>query len=145
VTERAPRRRSFPRFFQWVRHHTASALGTAVDFATMIVCVEALHLSPVVATVIAATVGAVANFSLGRFWTYQGRGAALQPQFFRYALVAAASLGLNAAGEHLFADVLHVQYLLARVITAVVVSNAWNYPMQRFFVFGDRARGKASA
>jgi putative flippase GtrA len=136
---------SFPRFKQWLRHHTASMLGTVVDLTTMVACVELGHLSPVVATVIAATVGAVSNFFLGRLWTYEGRAGALQPQFARYALVAVASLALNAGGEHLLADVLRVQYFLARVITAVIVSNAWNYPMQRFFVFGDRQRGKAPA
>ena len=57
---------------------------------------------------------------------------------WRYALVSATSLALNAAGEALFNGVLGLHYLIARILTSVVVSNAWNYPMQRFFVFSRR-------
>jgi putative flippase GtrA len=131
-----------PRLRQWLRHHAASAVAAVVDFGVMVACVEALRAGPVAATVAGAACGAVANFLLGRYWIYgRGEGDA-RPQFVRYGFVSATSLGLNAAGEHLFANVLGVQYVVARVITAVIVSNAWNYPMQRFFVF--RAR-RASA
>lgn len=129
---------SFPRLKQWVLHHTTSVIATAVDFATMVAVVELFDASPVLATAISALAGAIANFLLGRYWTYRSKDDAVQLQLVRYALVAAVSLGLNTAGEHLFANVLHVHYVLGRVITAVVVSNAWNYPMQRFYVFGDR-------
>ena len=97
-------------------------------------------MSPVWGTAIGATVGAATNFLLARHWTYRRRlGGAVEVQLARYLPVSLTSLALNAAGEHLFANVMHVQYVLGRVITAVIVSNAWNYPMQRFFVFGDRS------
>jgi putative flippase GtrA len=123
---------------QWVRHHASSLAAAIVDFGIMVACVEALHARPVPATVAGAACGAVTNFFLGRYWIYQQRESAARGQAVRYALVSAASLGWNAAGEHLLADVLHVQYVLSRVITALVVSNAWNYPLQRFFVFSER-------
>lgn len=106
----------------------------------MVAAVELLRLSPVVATVIGAAAGATTNFLLGRHWTYRLASAsgALRAQAAKYIAVSAASLGLNAWGEHLFVNVLNVQYLLGRVITAVIVSNLWNYPMQRFFVFARR-------
>jgi len=104
----------------------------------MVACVEGLGARPVPATVAGAACGAVTNFLLGRYWIYRRGEDAARGQAMRYALVSAASLAWNAAGEHLLADVLHVQYVLSRVITALVVSNAWNYPLQRFFVFGER-------
>jgi len=126
------------RLGQWLRHHASSLAAAIVDFGIMVACVEALHARPVPATIAGASCGAVANFLLGRYWIYQRRDTAARGQALRYALVSAASLAWNAAGEHLLADVLHVQYVLSRVITALVVSNAWNYPLQRFFVFGER-------
>jgi putative flippase GtrA len=53
----------------------------------------------------------------------------------RYAIVSAASAVWNAAGEWLFHDRLGVEYVVARVIVAVIVSFTWNFPMQRYFVF----------
>lgn len=126
------------RLVQWLRHHASSLASAVIDFGIMVACVEALHTRPVPATVAGAACGAVTNFLLGRYWTYQRRDSAARGQALRYALVSAASLAWNAAGEHLLADVLHVQYVLSRVITALIVSNAWNYPLQRFFVFGAR-------
>ena len=54
---------------------------------------------------------------------------------FGGGFVSLASLGLNTAGEYFFHVILRIEYFLARVITSVIVSNAWNYPMQRYFVF----------
>ena len=104
----------------------------------MIAAVEWAGLSPVHATALGAAVGAGTNFLLLRYWAYRRADAAASPQFLRYAVVAVASMALNTGGEHLLVDIVKVQYILARGIVAVVVSNAWNYPMQRFFVFGDR-------
>ena len=38
---------------------------------------------------------------------------------------------------YLLHEVAGMQYLLARVIASVIVSNGWNYPMLRFFVFSN--------
>jgi putative flippase GtrA len=131
---------SFPRLKQWVLHHTTSVIATAADFLSMVSAVEFAGVSPVAATGVGAAVGAITNFILARQWTYRrADGADVQVQIARYLLVALVSLGLNTLGEHLFANVLNVQYVLGRAITAVIVSNGWNYPMQRFFVFSDGA------
>jgi putative flippase GtrA len=109
-----------------------------VDFLFMIGCVELIGLSPVRATAISAAIGGVTNFVLLRSWAYRRGADAVKPQFLRYLLVASTSLGLNTGGEHLLVDIVKLQYILARIITAIIVSNAWNYPMDRFFVFAHR-------
>jgi putative flippase GtrA len=137
----APVRRSSATAWEWIRHHIASIIATVVDYGLMVGLVERAHLGPVPATALGALAGAVTNFTLGRVFTYRATEAGLGGQSWRYALVSAASLALNAAGEQLFNGILGLQYLVARVITSVIVSNAWNYPLQRFFVFSRRAEG----
>ncbi|HEX3345932.1 MAG TPA: GtrA family protein, partial [Polyangiaceae bacterium] len=100
--------------------------------------VEGLCLSPVIATAIGAGLGALTNFGLGRAWVFRRHSGHWAAQGSRYALVAGASAGWNALGEHLVHDVEHVQYVLARVVVSLVVSLLWNFPMQRRFVFRDR-------
>jgi putative flippase GtrA len=126
-------------FWQWMRHNWASIIAAGVDYLVMILCVELLGLGPVTATPFGALSGAVTNFTLGRRFTYKTTNTPVHGQAWRYALVSAASLGLNTGGEYLFNHVLSIQYLLARVISSVIVSNAWNYPMQRYFVFSAPA------
>jgi putative flippase GtrA len=125
--------------WEWVRHHVASIAATIVDYGLMVACVELLGVRPVPATAVGASAGAVTNFTMGRLFTYRATEARVVSQGWRYALVSLASLGLNVGGEHLFANVLGLEYLVARVITSVIVSNAWNYPLQRFFVFSQRS------
>jgi len=128
-----------------MRHNGASIAGTVADYLTMILGVEVLHLRPVAATPIGALAGAITNFTLGRRFTYKRTDVGAAGQAWRYAIVSGTSLGLNTAGEYLFHDLLHIEYLLARVITSVIVSNAWNYPMQRYFVFSAPASDDVQA
>jgi putative flippase GtrA len=124
------------------KHQVSSILSTAVDFVTMIATVELLGFSSVAGTITGATAGGITNFSLGRSWTFRARSGRVVPQAIRYALVSAASAGLNAIGEYLINIRLGVQYIAARVMVAVIVSIAWNFPMHRWFVF--RQRGEAT-
>jgi putative flippase GtrA len=123
------------------RHQIASVVSTAVDFGTMVLVVELLGRSPVTGTVLGASCGALTNFQLGRHFTFGARGDGVGVQAFRYALVSAASAGLNALGEYGLHDRLHLQYLSARIMVAVAVSLCWNFPLQRHFVF--RAGGSS--
>jgi hypothetical protein len=52
-------------------------------------------------------------------------------------MVAGASLGLNDLGEFLLVRA-GLGYVVARVVVAVTVSNLWNYPLHKFFVFRGR-------
>jgi putative flippase GtrA len=126
------------RFWEWIRHHATAVLSTAVDYTVMIACVELLGVRPVPATAIGAFGGAVTNFSINRTFTYRAGEVAVRNQLWRFALVSGFSLVLNTAGEWLFHERLRIQYMAARVIASVIVSNAWNYPMLRFFVFSGK-------
>lgn len=119
------------------RHQVGAVAATAVDFGTMILCVQAHLLSPVAATSVGATLGAITNFGMGRTWIFRNRSASVASQAGRYAIVSAASAGLNVLGEHLVHDRAHVQYVLARTLVAFAVSLLWNFPMQRHFVFHE--------
>ena len=118
-------------------------LSTIVDYSVMIGTVEFAHLGPIAATPIAAFAGAVTNFTLNRNFTYRARDRPLRGQLLRFVLVSSCSLGLNTLGEFLFLKVPHLHYFVARVITSIVVSNVWNYPMLRFFVFSERRSSRA--
>ncbi|GAC1351651.1 MAG: hypothetical protein NVS3B20_26100 [Polyangiales bacterium] len=120
------------------KHQTASLVATVVDFGTMIASVEVLGVTPVTGTVVGATAGAVANFTLGRHWTFRATHARARGQAVRYAIVSAMSLALNAFGVYVFTRRPRLPYVAARLITALAVSIFWNFPLQRYFVFGSQ-------
>jgi putative flippase GtrA len=120
------------------RHQIGSIVATAIDFGTMSALVSGLGVSPVLATAIGAAVGGFSNFLLGRHWIFSAKHDRVGEQAGRYAFVSGASLGWNAAGEYVLHDLLGIQYLLARVIVASLVSVCWNFPVQRAFVYRQR-------
>jgi len=134
-SEASPGPRTHSRFWEWIRHHFTAIVSTIVDYSIMVSAVEFAHLGPVAATPIAAFAGAVTNFTMNRTFTYRAADRPMRGQLFRFVLVSGASLGWNTLGEFLFLKVPHLHYFIARVITSIIVSNVWNYPLLRFFVF----------
>ncbi len=120
------------------RHQALALLTTGLDLTVMLAMVEVVGLRPSLGALVGASVGAVFNFLMSRRFVFpQGRGGAATGQALRYAMVAAASAGLNAGGVEA-GERLGVPYEIGRLVTSLVVSLAWNYPMQRRFVFGAR-------
>ncbi len=122
----------------FVRHQAAALLGTVVDFATMTTLVELGLAGPVAATGCGAAVGGTLNFLVGRHWVFDATTERPQAQALRYVFVSVTSLIFNMAGEHLSTGVLHTNYVIGRIVTALLVATLWNYPMQRAFVFRPR-------
>jgi putative flippase GtrA len=131
--------RSVRSYIDWrtiARHQAGALAATIVDFGVMIAVVQGLGLSAVTGTVAGATVGAGVNFTLGRRWIFPtGDPVRMHLQAVRYGIVSVASLLLNALGEFVMHDLLRVQYVAARLVVAVLVSVAWNYPLHRAWVF----------
>jgi putative flippase GtrA len=117
------------------RHQVGAIFATGIDFVTMSALVSLVGLPAAVATAIGAAVGGASNFLLGRHWIFSAKDGHAGDQAWRYVLVSATSLGLNAGGEYILHDRLGIQYLLARAIVASIVSIGWNYPIQRHFVY----------
>src|SRR4029078_7466878 len=129
--------------WEWIRHHMTAIVSTIVDYSVMIAVVELTTLGRVPATPIAAFAGAVTNFTVNRNFTYRAGDRPIKGELLRFVLVSGASLGWNTLGEVLFLKIPHLHYFLARVITSVIVSNVWNYPLLRFFVFSERQSSRA--
>jgi putative flippase GtrA len=130
-------------FSTFGRHQVGALVATVVDFGTMTLLVSGLGATPVVGTVIGASAGAVTNFTMGRRWIFRSTASGPAPQAGRYAVVSGTSLILNALGEYVLSSRLGLQYQLARVIVAILVSILFNFPMQRYFVFRTRQRAHA--
>lgn len=120
------------------RHQLGALVASIVNFSVMIACVHA-GLSPVAGTALGAACGAATNFTLARHWIFPSDSPdRAYRQAVRYGLVSAGSLGLNTLGEFALHNGAHTQYVLARLLVAVSVSLAWNYPLQRLWVFAPR-------
>ena len=82
--------------------------------------------------------GAVTNFVLGRVWIFRRHSGHWAAQAVRYALVSAASAGLEHARGTPGARHRRRAVRAARAYcVSIGVSLLWNFPMQRRFVFRE--------
>ena len=116
------------------RHQAAALAATALDFLVMTGLVEGPGVRPSAAALLGSAAGALFNFQASRRWVFPGSERAWGGQALRYGLVSGGSALWNALGVEA-GQALGVSYLLARVLTAVLVSFLWNFPMHRSFVF----------
>jgi putative flippase GtrA len=138
----APPRRSTATAQSLPRSIVVSLITTALDFGTLWALVELLGASHALATFLGTVVGAGSNFLLSRAYAFDASGDGFGRQALRFLPVQAGSSGLQTLGVWLLADVLHLNYMTAKIGVAVAVYLGWNYPLCRFYVF---ARPKAAA
>ena len=124
-----------PRF---IRSGLTSLLTTAFDFAVLTGCVELLHVNYVLATWLGTVVGSLSNFTINKHWAFKGSMVPLPHQLGRFVLVQAGSSGWNTLGVWLLTRYGGLQYQISKAIIAAVVAVAWNYPMNRVFVFARK-------
>lgn len=119
----------------FVRSQIVSVIATACDFGVMIFFTEVVQLWYLVSVFLGTFIGGLVGFIMGRRWAFTSRDGHLGHQAFRYMIMWVTNIILNVAGVYCIVDFLHIKYIFAKAIVAVILSIALNYPMQRYFVF----------
>ena len=125
------------------RHHVytfgkaqASAfVGGMFDYAIMIALTELGHLHYTRSIIISGMFGAVINFSLNRYWTFNKRDESKRRQLRRFVFVVLGSIALKSSGTYLLTELLGLDYKISRLCIDAVVSLGFNFTLQKYWVF----------
>jgi len=113
-------------FFELVRFSLVGGLCFIVDYGIMVALKEFLGVHYLIATGVGFAVSVVLNYILCVVWAFKGverTNKVVMAAFFMTSLVG---LGLNELFMWIFVDLIHISYLIAKIITAVLVM-IWNY------------------
>lgn len=110
-------------------------IGGLVDYAVMILCTELLGVYYPISILISGLIGAVVNFSINRYWTYQAHHLGLGKQLIKFIAVVLGSILLKSLGTYVITNWLLIDYKISRVLVDIVVSLAFNYTLQTYWVF----------
>src|SRR5437764_10223308 len=125
----------------WMNRATiASAIATVIDYGTFTVLVGIAGVYTGTSRAVGALLGAIANFTLNRLWTFRTGTEPVWHEGPRYAAISLTSLLFNTLGVVLLTDGMHWNPLLAAILVGVLVSVAWNLPLHRHFVFRPSRR-----
>ena len=125
-----------PRFLaSFSRSQVASLIASLVDYGFLFLGTELLHIWYVISVAVGAFLGAVTNFLINRYWTFNAGHVGMGPQALRYFAVSAISLVLNTAGVYLMTEYTHFHYAISVAVISLGVGFIFNYPMHRHYVY----------
>ena len=123
------------KIISFFRAQVTALAATATDFTVMIFFKEFLGSWYMVAVVIGTLVGGFVGFMLGRYWAFISTEVKSIKQAKKYLVVMVGSFMLNVGGVYLMVEDFHFQYIIAKVVVAVLVGIGFNFFLQRYFVF----------
>jgi putative flippase GtrA len=119
----------------FIKSQASSIISTFFDFLTTIVCKEFFYFWVVFASLLGTLVGGVTNFALGRIWVFKRREKKMPLQVLKYILIWNGNLALSTLGVFIVTHYIGVNYIVAKIMIAVVMGVSYNYLLQKKFVF----------
>lgn len=119
----------------FIKAQISSFISTIVDFGITIFLKEGCGLWYLFSTSAGSILGGMTNFALGRRWVFKSTEFHPGFQAIRYLLVWGGSILLNIGSVFLLTSIGHLNYLLSKIFTAVIIGISFNYILQYKFVF----------
>ncbi|CAN5484507.1 hypothetical protein BH11BAC3_BH11BAC3_30750 [soil metagenome] len=119
----------------FLKANVASLTASFCDFLVTFILKQFLQLDAVLASIIGTIIGGIVNFFIGRQWVFVSVDSPVFHQGKRYLLTWTGNLILNAWGVYMLIEFAKLNYMIAKVITSIVVAVAYNYPIQKRYVF----------
>lgn len=117
------------------RYCLVALLATAVDFIVLIFLTEILQFWYLFSAFAGSVAGGGVGFVLARNWAFLKQDRKLSFQALKYGIVLAASTILNIVGLYLIVEFAGYQYIISRIIAAIIIGVGFNFSMNRYFVF----------
>ncbi len=137
-----PRRRPLllerVRKFWAFRSLAASAFGAALDIAVLVALVHWGGMDPVIATAIGVVAGGSVNFVLNKYFAFRDRDPKIGWQAVRYALATGLAFAIYEAVYYTLTKRLGVEYVVAKLVSDILVFNVGGLLLNRYVVFPDR-------
>lgn len=114
-------------------------VGGITDYLFMILFTEVFHMHYTISIVIGGIIGAVVNFSINKRWTFRsnenGYENSMSQQLLKFIFVVLNSIFLKSSGTYLITTFFRLDYKISRIIIDLFVSIAFNFTLQKFWVF----------
>ena len=118
-----------------VRYIVSGGTATASNFVVLYTLTEFLHIWYLTSSIFALLMGFAISFILQKFWTFQNAGfERVHIQLPLHIALSLANIAINTVLLYGFVQYLHVWYLLAQFINAVLLA-CMNFFIYHHFIF----------
>jgi len=105
------------------------------DFSITVFLKEWIHVWYLLSSALGTIGGGCCNYTLGRFWVFQVVPDNRLKMLFRYICFWGINFGLNVLSVFILTDYIHLNYMISKVLVAIVFGVFVNYFLQKIFVF----------
>jgi len=109
-----------------IRFALVGGLCFIVDYGVMVALKELLGVHYLIAAAVSFTVSVIVNYILCVVWAFKGDEKTNKVVMAAFFMTSLVGLGLNELFMWIFVDFIHISYLIAKIVTAVLVM-IWNY------------------
>lgn len=110
-------------------------IGGIADWIIFLICVQ-IGIHYTIAIWISGFLGALVNFSLNKYWTYDVPSKrSLPSELFKFYFVVVGSVALKSFGTYAMTESLTIDCRISRLVVDLIVSLGYNYTLQRYWVF----------
>jgi len=124
-----------PELLIFARAQLSAFLGGLVDFLIMLILTELAGWYYIYSIIAGGLIGAIANFSINKFWAFGDSKDKTFSQILKFSLVVIGSILLKSSGTYLLTESLMIKYWIARIVTDAIVCFGFNYVLHRIWVF----------
>lgn len=125
-------------FIQLFRYCFVGGLAFVVDYGLLVLLTEVCGLHYLLSATISFIVGLIANYLLSTSWIF--RKSKLDnkwAEFVVFAIIGVIGLGLNNLLLYLFTDIIHIHYMISKLITTGIVM-IWNFGARKIILFTNK-------
>lgn len=120
---------------EFLKAQLSAFLGGLFDFGIYSFCFKVLNISAPFSNAISGSLGAVVNFLINRYWSFNSKDQPLGSQLWKFVIVVVGSILLKSSGIYLLVEVLGINFLLGKLVVEIVVSLGFNFVLQKYWVF----------
>ena len=130
--------------FTFAKAQFSAFFGGMFDYMVMIGCTEFLGFHYVESIIISGLLGALVNFSINRYWTFDSpERPSYRAQLIRFYIVVLGSIALKSSGTYFLTERFIIDYKFSRLIIDLFVSIGFNFTLQKYWVFRKEAYSSA--
>jgi putative flippase GtrA len=120
---------------QFARYLVVGGVAFCADFGLLYLLTSQAGVQYLISAAIAFLFGLAINYALSRIWVFNKRVMSNGSlEFLVFSVIGVVGLGFNEAMMWAMHELLHLHYLMAKVVSAAVVL-LWNFGARKLMLF----------
>jgi len=123
---------------QLLRYTFVGGFAFLIDFGTLLILTEYLHIYYLVSAGIAFIIGLILNYVMSVNWVFNSR-AIENPiaEFLLFTIIGVIGLGFNEVFLWILTEVFAIYYLVSKIITSILIY-FWNFFARKTLLFNKQ-------